>query len=224
MRTPIAYEPIFVTGAERSGSTLIARILKESGCWSGECNTMFENSRIHSLHHQLQRDETIFPCTAMPVNWRDEVLGILKDEEWHDEPWFVKGSVLTQHWPIWNFAFPDAKWLIIRRRTADVIESCMKTGYMKTFRNGKNLKQLGLEDERAGWLWWIHQYEKRFVEMIQAGLNCRIVWPDRMVPEPVYNPPVQFQQIQETIKWLGLDWNENIPEIISPLLEKSRRK
>ena len=51
--------------------------------------------------------------------------------------------------------------------------------------------------------------------MIEAGLNCRIIWPERMVTG-------DYQQIYETIEWLGLRWNNAIPSIIDPLLNKSR--
>ena len=87
---------------------------------------------------------------------------------------------------------------------------------MRRFKDANTLQLLNLENEADGWLWWVRQYETKFVEMIQQGLNCRVVWPERMVTG-------NFEQMYETIKWLGLDWNKNIPEVIKPLLDKGRR-
>ena len=131
------------------------------------------------------------------------------------KPWMVKHSGLTRLWPVWNYAYPDAKWLIVRRRTGDVIQSCIKTGYMRIFKDPVIRSEFLFENEGQAWLWWVHEYEKRFVQMIEAGLNCRIIWPERMVTG-------DYQQIYETIEWLGLKWNNTIPSIIDPLLNKSR--
>ena len=105
--------------------------------------------------------------------------------------------------------------LIVRRRTGDVIQSCIKTGYMRIFKDPVIRSEFLFETEAEAWLWWVHEYEKRFVAMIESGLNCRIIWPERMVTG-------DYKQIYETIEWLGLKWNNNIPRIIDPLLNKSR--
>lgn len=218
MNSKVSYDPVLVTGVERSGSTIIARILTMCGMWAGSCNNMLENTMIHSLHYE-ELPQTIFPQTKnipIPANWNDLITNQIQSEGWSGQPWFVKGGILSQYWPVWNYAYPDAKWLIVRRRTGDIIQSCMKTGYMRKFKDTETLKLLNLEKEEDGWLWLIHQYENKFVEMIQAGLNCRVIWPERMVTG-------NFEQIYETIKWLGLEWNKNIPEVIAPLLDKSRR-
>jgi hypothetical protein len=120
-------------------------------------------------------------------------------------------------WPIWNYAYPNAKWLIVRRRTGDVIESCVKTAYMLTFKSQENLDAVGAKDEREGWKWWVHQYENKFREMIEAGVNCKIIWPERMVTG-------DYQQVYEMLDWLGMEWNSNIVATIDPMLIKSRRK
>ena len=212
-------QPILITGVERSGSTMIAKILSMCGVWSGTCNNMFENhafcamnQRILEQHPLLMPDRT---GLQISVNWKDEVEKALIRDHYPGHAWMIKQSGLARLWPIWNYAYPDAKWLIIRRRTGDVIQSSMKTGYMRLFKDPENLEKLGLTSEEEGWLWWIHEYENRFVDMIQAGLNCRVIWPERMV----YG---NYQQIFETVEWLGLKWNNNIPKVIDPLLNKSR--
>lgn len=220
MNDKLTYNPILVTGVERSGSTIIARILDMCGVWKGLCNNMLENTIIHSLHYEELPQQYIFPETKsipIPANWNKLIVNQIENEGWDkSQQWMVKGSFLSKYWHVWDYAFPNAKWLIVRRRTGDIIQSCIKTGYMRRFKDANTLQLLNLENEADGWLWWVRQYETKFVEMIQQGLNCRVVWPERMVTG-------NFEQMYETIKWLGLDWNKNIPEVIKPLLDKGRR-
>ena len=131
--------------------------------------------------------------------------------------WMYKSSRASLIWQIWHNAFPDAKWVIVRRRTADVIQSCIKTGYMKAFKDENNLKLVQAITESEGWLWMVHKYEEKFVEMITEGLNCKVVWPERMVTG-------DYKQIYETIEWLGLDWKSDALNFVDPLLWGSRQK
>jgi hypothetical protein len=128
-----------------------------------------------------------------------------------------KGAKMVLVWPLWHYAFPNAKWIIVRRRTGDIINSCLKTSFMRAFTNLKNQKKVGVETERDGWLWWVRWHEQRFVEMIQEGLNVKVVWPERMVTG-------DYQQLYEAIEWAGLDWSSEIYNFIDPKLWKARRK
>ena len=74
---------------------------------------------------------------------------------------------------------------------------------MTAFASGEYQKQVGVMTESDGWKWFIHEHEKRFVEMIESGLNCKQVWPERMTTG-------NYQQIFEMLEWIGLSWNENI--------------
>jgi hypothetical protein len=215
-------QPIFVTGVERSGSSMVAKIFHLCGVHVGLVSTMYENFSMNLLMDGFlsTRKNSLFPDIkdlSIPLDWNSTILEILKREEYKDGHWMCKNSKLGQMWPVWNHAFPNARWIIVRRRTGDIVESCMKTGYMTMFKELNNLKQVGAKDEAEGWKWWVHQYEKRFVTMIEAGVNCRIVWPERMVSG-------DYQQIYETLEWLGLEWSSKIVETIDPMLIKSRRK
>lgn len=211
--------PILITGVERSGSTLIAKILDLCGVWSGYCNNMFENQTIVGFNNELLDLSPIglpdVDTLQIPVNWGKSINGVLVAQKGLGKPWMVKHSGLTRLWPIWNYAYPDAKWLIVRRRTGDVVQSCVKTGYMRIFKDPVIRNEFLFKTEEEGWLWWIHQYEERFRNMIESGLNCRVIWPERMVTG-------DYHQMYETIEWLGLKWNNDIPKVIDPLLNKSR--
>lgn len=214
-----AHNPILITGADRSGSTMIARIMDLCKALKGTCNGMYENKVIVEANLDLLSGHFVnFPDTQalqIPQNWRTFVDGV-HTAQMNGTQWMIKHSSLARLWPVYHYAFPNAKWIIVRRRTGDIIQSCMKTGYMKEFKCPLALEKLGFATEQEGWLWWVRRYEERFVEMMQEGLNCKIIWPERMAVG-------DFTQVYEMVEWVGLKWNHKIPEIITPLLEKSRR-
>lgn len=217
-------QPIFITGADRSGSTLIAKILQICGVFTGVTSNMLENLELREMCKeylfQNKRNGEFMVETMdlqIPVGWHQKVKGILGCESCSKKVWFFKSAQLAQMWPVWHYAYPNARWIIVRRRTGDIIQSCVKTGYMTMFKDPKNWEKICVTNEEEAWKWWVHQYEKKFVEMIEAGVNCKIIWPERMVVG-------DYQQIYEMLEWLGLQWTPKIVETIDPMLIKSRRK
>jgi hypothetical protein len=216
--------PIFVTGIQRSGTTMIAKVINSCGVFVGahaitkKC--MFENSNISSLivKPYMERMGTDprgqFPLPkieniSIPMNWRSRIESIMEAEGYKKGPWMYKDTKMGLIWPVWNTAFPNAKWIIVRRRTGDVIQSCLKTGYMTAYKDDK------------GWLEWVEEYEKRFVEMLQAGVNCKIIWPERMMPD--HKGYTDLSQLYEVIDWLGLKMNDEALKYIDPLLWDNKK-
>ena len=209
------HNPIFITGIERSGSSIIGRVINLSGAFAGNITDMYENIQIKKLldtYYDLlgvdKKGQYPLPDAKkliIPTNWEQKVESAVINEMRLDLPWMLKGARLCQTWPVWNYAFPNAKWIIVRRRPGDIIDSCLKTGYMTAYK------------DKEGWLDWIHVHENIFVEMIQAGLNCKQIWPERMATG-------DYKQIQEMVEWIGLTWNENIVQEIDPLLYKSKQR
>lgn len=158
------------------------------------------------------------PTTVVPPTWRDDVLRILEEDGYDGHaPWVVKSSRTALIWHVWHYAFPHARWVIVRRRTGDIIDSCMHTQYMRAMKDPKVLEQIGVESERDGWLWWVRQHERRFVQMIEHGLDVKILWPERMVY-------ADFMQLYELTDWLGLDWTPDVLTYIDPKFLSVRRR
>jgi hypothetical protein len=153
----------------------------------------------------------------IPTDWKSRVEQVMLAQGYQDGPWFYKGAKMCLTWPVWHYAFPNAKWIIVRRKTSDIINSCLRTSFMRAFSIPDIQKKVGANTEKEGWLWWVHQHEQRFIEMMTEGLNCKIVWPDRMVRG-------DYQQMMETIDWLGLKWNSEVLNFIDPKLWHARNK
>lgn len=229
--------PILITGAARSGTSMVAGIINICGAFGGKMSGptrnnakgMFENARIrNNILKPYLREHGLDPMGQYPLpdinnlpassGWKELVERIMVEDGYRKGPWMYKGAKACLTWPVWNNAFPDAKWVIVRRKTGDIVSSCLKTNFMRAFRNQNMQKAVGVNTELDGWTWWVHQHKKRFNEMIDAGLNCVIVWPEKMVTG-------DYTHAKEMIEFLGLEWKEKkIKNFIDPKLWKSREK
>ena len=224
----IEQAPILITGIPRSGTSMIAAAIKACGAFSGEISKRgrYSNDKIREemikpyLYLMGGDTEGHYPLPnelSPPIDWKDKIDQIMIDEGYKDGMWMYKDSRLGLTWKVWNNAYRNAKWIIVRRRTADILHSCIETKYMTRFGIEGNRQAVNAKDEREGWLWMVHQYEKRFVAMIRKGLNCKQIWPERMVQG-------DYQQIYEVCDWLGLSWKEEALDFINPLLWGGKRK
>lgn len=221
--------PIILTGIPRSGTSLIAQVLTRCDCFAGNVSprSMCENIPIRDtiIHPYLQNIgidiNGQYPVnkeiTSIPINWKEKINNAIKEQGYIKGKWIIKDSKIALMWSVWNAAYPNAKWVIVRRRTGDIIQSCLKTAYMKAFSNPALQKEIGVTNEEEGWRWWIHQYERKFVEMIEAGLNVKIIWPERMING-------NYEQLYETLEWVGVNAKDDILQFIDPLLWNGRNK
>jgi hypothetical protein len=221
--------PILITGIERSGSSMIAKILESCGAFAGKTTPMHENVEIKKIVDRYYENVCKVPHFGqyplpnpkkliIPYSWKNsiETSLVFTDEYKGEKPWMYKSSRIGQIWPVWNYAYPEAKWIIVRRRTGDIIHSCMKTGFMVAFSNKLNQRLVDVNSEQEGWLWWVHEQEKVLYDMMQST-NCRIVWPERIANG-------EYDQIKDIVKWLGLQWNEEVVNSVSVLLKHSIQK
>ncbi len=228
--------PIIITGCPRSGTSIIAGMLGLCGAFTGntpkpvkdESRSMGENRRIYiSAVLPYLLDAGIDPTGQYPIMysgvpnmppeyWERQISKALSMDKYTDGPWLYKSNVAAIMWRVWNDAFPNAKWIIVRRRTGDIVSSCLNTAYMKAFKEEQNRLAIGAETEHDAWIKWVRLYESFFIDMITAGLNCKIVWPERFIQN-------DYEQLHEIIDWTGLKWRPSVIEYINPKLWKEAR-
>lgn len=226
--------PTIIVGAARSGTSMVAGVINICGAWKGKtvgpgkynAKGMFENHELREkvlkpLLHNMGVDKLgQYPLpetkdVIIPHDLQDWIIKIIKRQGWKEEqPWMWKCAKACLIWPGWVYAFPDAKWIIVRRKTPDIINSCIRTGFMNKYARPEIQKKIGVKNEKEGWLYWVRKHEEKFIEIIQEGVNVKVVWPERMVNFDYY-------QMQETIEWLGLTWRpKEVMDFISPKLWK----
>jgi len=206
--------PIFVTGCPRSGTSLYCGCLDRSGANGGEiCGAtqanpkgQYENSVIRNqVLKPLLREMDADPLGQKPLpdpekvetfdksNLRQLVYDTLINQGLQeDEIWYIKVCKATLVWPVFNRHFPDARWIIVRRDKEDIVNSCIKTGFMRK-RTSKN-----------SWRDWVDHHVARFEEMKNTCPDRVMeVWPTELING-------NFDNIKYSIEWLGLKWNEDV--------------
>jgi hypothetical protein len=233
-------DPILITGAARSGTSIIAGVINLCGAYGGDLSGanrnnkkgMFENTEIrnkivkpylrslgvdHMGQYPLPDPERMY----VPADWRLKIEQVMRQQGCgEDQTWFYKGAKICLFWPVWKSAFPNSKYIIVRRKTPDIIRSCKRTGFMRAFTRPDIQQKVGVNNEHDGWKWWVHQHEKRFVEMMEAGLQTMQVWPERMIKD-------DYSQVKDMIEWLGLDWESNkqkVYDFVDEKLWKAKKK
>lgn len=196
----IKQAPILLTGCQRSGTSIIAAVLHHCGAFIGDVTkrSMYENVEIKENIVEPYMQNII-----TSIHWKEDVEGVIERQGYTEGIWMYKSTGISHIWPIWNDAFPNAKWVIVRRKPSDIINSCMKTKYMTQFKT------------ESGWLSWVRMHEIQFTNMIQSGLNCKIIWPERLIQG-------DDAQLRELIEWVGLSWKDDVLDVIDPLLWKTK--
>lgn len=224
MTTP----PILITGAARSGTSMTAGIIDICGGQGGEvCGPtkynkkgMFENTTIRKEVKKYLKEQGYCelgqnPLPPLPFDlapWEGLREFVLECVRWHgvdtECPWYYKGAKMALIFPVWAEAFPRAKWVIVRRRKEDIVNSCMKTGFMRKYSTPE------------GWEGWIEHHKKCF-EMMRRWLDVVEVWPSKFVEG-------DLQEIRDTILQLGLTWDadteKKVRDFIEPALFSQKRK
>lgn len=202
--------PVFITGCPRSGTSLYCGCLERCGANGGKvCGAtsanpkgQYENSSIRNkIIKPYLKKIGADPLGQFPLPAVDELPsrpGLRDDFYWMlveqglqpNEIWYMKVCKACLIWPVFNEAFPDAKWIIVRRNRDDIVKSCMKTSFMR-----KRLTELS-------WYDWVNVHEERFGEM-KSAMPDRVmeVWPSELVQG-------SFSNIRKSVEWIGLDWNE----------------
>jgi len=217
-------DPILITGAARSGTSMVAGIINICGAWGGKLagpnrynpKGMRENREVvDKIIKPYLRELGCDPMGQYPLPdtedlWikrgiREQFFRIMELQGWNGKsPLFYKEVKMCLLWPAFRAAFPNAKWVVVGRRDEQIVRSCMRTGFMRAFKN------------EQGWQWWVDQHKQRFHRMREADLQVKEVWPERMMQG-------NYLEMLNVIEWLGLQWrDQKIRDFIEPKLYGSK--
>jgi hypothetical protein len=130
---------------------------------------------------------------------RPRIRGVLSLEGWNGlKQWMYKDRRVTLLWPVFDKMFPQALFVIVRRRDEDIINSCMKTAYMNRYVTNQQ------------WQTMVDGYKSRFEEM-KRNVKCVEVFPDRMITG-------DYSQMKDiVITYTGCLWDEDkVKQYIEP--------
>ncbi len=203
--------PIFVLGLPRSGTSMVAGSLKICGAWAGTTvgGSGVENPRGF-FEHVVIREKIIkeflhfLKCDPLGVNLlppRDLQINnpklslilekvITADGYKNDRPWLYKDAKLTLLWSVFKTAFPKARWVIVQRDRKSIINSCLRTSFMK---------QHSIDPQF--WDGYVSEYRARLSLFKASGADFREI----DAPEILGG---QFDQLQQLVDWLGLTFDK----------------
>lgn len=217
-------DPILITGAARSGTSMTAGIIHICGAFGGDTagpnihnqKGMFENLEIRNGltkpylkkigcdplgQKPLPNSRQVFEVTQnQGEEWRNRVRMVIQAQGYREGQWYYKGAKMCLFWYMWHLAFPEAKWVIVRRDPEAIAESCLRTSFMRAYKT------------KEGWLEWVKVHEDRFRQMRKAGLNIIEVWPNKIIEG-------DCTEMKAMIEQLGLEWKQNIVDaFVDPAL------
>ncbi len=213
-------KPILVTGLPRSGTSLTAGLLSLCGAWTG---TTVEGTKdnIKGFFEHVGLRETVnkgllidLKCDPLgvrnlppteglpPVPDFKEVVSniVLADGYDGKQPWLFKDAKMLLLFPYYKEHFPNATWVIVKRKREDVIDSCLRTGFMRQH-----------TEDLAYWDAWAQEYERRIELLKESGVKYHEIW-----ASDLFNSE-RREVLRKLVKKLKLKWNENkVQDFIEP--------
>lgn len=217
--------PILITGLPRSGTSLTAGLLDICGAWSGttvpgskdNVKGFFEHSMLRetvnkALLSRIDCDplgvKKLPPHELPPINnFKETVTDIILNDGYNGKkPWMFKDAKLLLLWPYYKEYFPSATWIVVKRDRDEIIDSCLRTGFMKQH-----------SEDRAYWERWAKDYEDRIERLKASGVKYHEIWAKDIVK------PESRDVLRQLIKKLKLKWNEDkVSEFIEPTVWHAR--
>ena len=195
---------LLITGAARSGTSLISGIFDSLGAYGGYLvgasrenpHGFFENCRIREeVEKPALRAcgadalcQSSFPPIGLEIpELRETVLQIFRRQGWDgDRPLYYKSAKICHYWPTWTHAFPEAVWVVVRRRKEEVTDSCRRAGFMR----------FAPDDD---WGAWFDEHLPRFDELRKLGAIEINVDDLRRC---------DFSRVRQAAEAVGLPWYE----------------
>ena len=211
--------PVLVTGIPRSGTSLVAGCLHACGAWTGQTQLGNKSNPDGFFENVVIREQILKPLLlqsgADPLGVRKlpslselpnqpllggQVLQLLFMQGYDGGArWLCKEPKLTLLWPVWRLAFPWARWVIVRRRSDDIVESCLRTDFMRQH-----------SQDPEFWEDWVRAYEQRLDILKVSGVQWREVEAAQLVSEGAAS-------LRSLVDDLGLEWNgAKVSELIKP--------
>jgi hypothetical protein len=224
-------QPILITGCARSGTSLIAGIVHKCGAFGGVFTPatpankrgMFENLclRRDNVKPMFKRGLKADPKAQYPLPtsqaveklftdkfidaWRKRVIDVMIAEGYQDGPWFYKDATMGLVWPLWVCAFPNAKWILVRRAADCIVDSVL------------NVMDPQRKRGPSYWHSWVRSHLACFDLMKEAGANMRELWSYPIVKGDLW-------ELRQVLDWCGLELNDEARSFIAPDLYHYREK
>ncbi len=213
-------KPIFVLGLPRSGTSMIAGALGICGAWLGRTvpgggpenpRGFFEHTVLRErVNKQILENLGCDPLGVRKLpglkqipdlpDFHGTIREVLENDQYTGtQPWLFKDAKLSLLWPLYLRTFPLSRWIIVRRDSNEIVNSCINTSFMAQH-----------STDPDSWYPWIDQYLLRLDRLKQTTNRWHEIWPGKLVSG-------DMQPLQGLVEDLQLNWN---PDEISRFINK----
>ncbi|MEL6793182.1 MAG: sulfotransferase, partial [Pseudomonadota bacterium] len=210
--------PVLITGAPRSGTSMVAGCLHQAGLWMGATIRATPDNPLGFFENWAIRETILKPNLARsgadPLGvWalpdpdrlapdpllRQRVERALAAQGFAgDGPWGYKEPKLCLVWPTWAEAFPDATWVLVDRAPEAIVRSCLRTGFMRRH-----------SCDPEFWRCFVNRYRDRMDDLSRSAPNVVRISADALVGGA-------RDPIRELATALGLSWTDRCEARIAP--------
>jgi len=214
-------DPVIVSGAARSGTSLTMGCLHRCGLQIGkDCGPtpwnrkgQYENRELiqtaqkdyltsigmdPAAQHPLPAYEDLEPDPTR----RERVLDVVRRQGVDtDQLWGFKDAKALVDYPIWDAAFPNAVWVLTWRDLEANARSCLNTRFMRAHRNIES------------WREWAAYHQQRILDLQDyAPSRVWIVETERLQSG-------DLSQLRAVAEGVGLQWApDRVGEFVDPAL------
>lgn len=204
--------PIFITGLPRSGTSLVASCFALCGAWVGETDGPSPYNQKGNCENRKLREGLLKPYLSLqladpqgqhplpPVNqaallpgpvWRDKVLNVIKRQGYRGGIWAYKDAKLALCWKQWQAAFPEARWIVVRRDAEAITDSALAAEPIaRRWQFDRNKVRM-----------WVEAYHKHLTVGQEA--DTYYIWPQQLLDG-------DYLTLHRAIEACGLEWRQNI--------------
>jgi hypothetical protein len=211
--------PVIITGIPRSRTSLVAGIFKICGLYMGDiCGPTKYNVKGQFEYPTLIKcieKEYLIRLGYCPLGQKLPLppndIRIDKDRKNKLLKLFNIGENVIYGWKdckscltfnSWNYAFPNAIWIIVTRNPDSIINSCLNTNFMRTYNSYKDWKK------------WLDQYLIKLDYVKSNAKNWYEINTDELINH-------NFADIEYIIKKLNLNWNYDlVNDFLDPTISK----
>ena len=203
-------DPILITGAGRSGTSLVAGIIHRHGAVAGAVGKpgdrwnptgYYENyEMVESVSKSILRragfdimGQKPIPKEPIPAeDIRQKVEKIaFKQGIKPGDVWYYKDAKLLLVYKSYLKSFPGSKIMLVRREPTGIVNSCMRTPFMA----GRTTQEQ--------WLEWLEDYERFMGYLKSESQNVVEIWYEDLQAG-------NYTGIENVIRWLGFEFNKEI--------------
>jgi len=208
--------PILIIGHPRSRTSMVAGAFARCGAWMGTCTPPSPDNQGGYYEHRassaIVRNALSLAAydpgglnalpprsgLAVPSSVPQAIEAAMLHDGYDGGTWAYKQCKLLLMWQQCVAAWPDAKWVYVRRSTPGIVASCKRTSFF----HAQNARFADDRERDAFWSASVARYLARLCDLALARVPMRTVDSDEVIGG-------HLAVLRDVVQWAGLEWQED---------------